>query len=125
MSDTPNYNQKKNKKELFCFICLWFCISAFFILLYIFESVPSKKYELHDSDCYMRLVRVSDLYQTGNWYDPVILRSDAPDGERSHWTRPFDVLLLAGTVPLSLVADFTENCKIKQQICRNVHSLIM
>ena len=69
-------------------------------------KAPIKKNELGDSDCYMRLVRVSKLYHSGRWYDAVISRSNAPYGESLHWTRPFDVLLLAGAVPLSLFTDF-------------------
>jgi hypothetical protein len=74
--------------------------------MYISGLAPTKTYELCDSDCYMRLVRVSELYHSGRWYDAVISRSNAPYGESSHWTRPFDVLLLAGAVPLSLFTDF-------------------
>jgi hypothetical protein len=106
MSETPNNERKKCRTELFYFICFWFCISILIVLLYISGLAPIKKYELGDSDCYMRLIRVRELYNTGRWYDPVIRRSNAPDGERSHWTRPFDVLLLAGAVPLSLFTNF-------------------
>jgi len=106
MSEIPNCKQKKDRTELFQIICFGACISLILILLYSFGLAPIKKYKLGDSDCYMRLVRVSDLYNTGRWYDPVILRSNAPDGERLHWTRPFDVLLLAGAVPLALLTDF-------------------
>ena len=106
MSESPNYNQKKDRKDLFQIICFGAFISLILILLYILGLAPIKKYELADSDCYMRLVRVTDLYNTGKWYDPVIQRSNAPDGERLHWTRPFDVLLLMGAVPLTLLTDF-------------------
>jgi len=106
MSEAPNYKQKKDRTELFQIICFGACISLILILLYSLGMAPIKKYELADTDCYMRLVRISDLYNTGRWYDPVIRRSNAPDGERSHWTRPFDVLLLLGAVPLSLFTDF-------------------
>jgi hypothetical protein len=54
----------------------------------------------------MHLVRVTDLYNTGRWYDPVVIRSNAPYGERLHWSRPFDVLLLLGAVPISLFTVF-------------------
>ena len=37
------------------------------------------------------------LAQTGNWYDGSLPRSNWPYGEALHWTRPLDVVLLAGT----------------------------
>jgi len=105
MSESPN-KQKKYRMEMLYFVCFWFCISVLFLVLYISGLAPIKRNELGDSDCYMRLIRVSELYHTGKWYDPVIQRSNAPYGESSHWTRPFDVLLLAGAVPLGLFTDF-------------------
>jgi hypothetical protein len=48
----------------------------------------------------MRLVRVEALWQDGNWYDTVSRRSNTPYGERLHWTRPLDALLIAGAAPL-------------------------
>lgn len=57
--------------------------------------------QLHGTDGYMRLVRVTELFQTGAWYDVVIERSNAPYGTVMHWTRPFDLLLLAGAGALA------------------------
>lgn len=54
--------------------------------------------ELMGPDSYMRLVRVERLYETGDWYDSTIPRSNTPYGETLHWSRPFDVLLLAGAL---------------------------
>ena len=104
MPEAPNYNQ--NKTELFRLICFLILACIVFFLMYISGKAPVKTFELADSDCYMRLVRVSELYHSGEWYDTVISRSNAPYGERLHWTRPFDVLLLAGAVPLSLLTNF-------------------
>jgi hypothetical protein len=92
--------------ELLRLICFLILACAIFVLMYVAGKAPIKKNELGDSDCYMRLVRVSELYHSGRWYDAVISRSNAPYGENSHWTRPFDVLLLAGAVPLSHFTDF-------------------
>ncbi|MHC4951293.1 MAG: hypothetical protein ACYTEU_09975 [Planctomycetota bacterium] len=68
--------------------------------------MPDPKGELVDCDCYMHLIRASDLYNHGQWYDPVWIKSNAPFGEPLHWSRPFDVLLLAGAVPFSVFIDF-------------------
>ena len=46
-------------------------------------------------DSYMRLVRVEQLLRTGDWRADTIARSNAPYGEVQHWTRPFDVVLIA------------------------------
>jgi hypothetical protein len=57
--------------------------------------------QLPGPDEYMRLVRVSELYDGGGWYDGTIDRSNAPYGDTLHWTRPLDVLILAGVAILS------------------------
>jgi hypothetical protein len=64
--------------------------------------------ELVDTDCYMRLIRVTDLYDTGSWYLPAPMKTNTPYGDVSHWTRPFDVLLLAGAVPGSIFVGFRD-----------------
>ncbi len=51
---------------------------------------------LVDTDDYMRLVRVEHLWQSGAWFDAVIPRIGPPNGLTLHWTRPMDLLLLAG-----------------------------
>jgi hypothetical protein len=56
---------------------------------------------LIDSDSYMRLVRVGTLMDGDGWYDGTIARSNAPHGETLHWTRPFDLLLVAGATLLA------------------------
>lgn len=52
---------------------------------------------LVDTDTYMRLTRVTQLYDTGAWFDSVIHRSNAPYGDDLNWTRPLDAILLLGT----------------------------
>jgi asparagine N-glycosylation enzyme membrane subunit Stt3 len=51
--------------------------------------------ELIGTDGYMRLVRVTELAAGSGWYDSTIDRINAPFGDVLHWTRPFDVILLA------------------------------
>ncbi len=64
--------------------------------------------ELLGTDAYMRLVRVAGLHETGAWYDATVARANAPDGDVLHWTRPLDVLLLAGAWILTPVMGFRE-----------------
>jgi len=61
---------------------------------------------LYDADGYMRLVRVQELYENRQWLDLTITRSNAPFGEEIHWSRPLDVLLLAGAWVLSPLMGF-------------------
>jgi hypothetical protein len=63
---------------------------------------------LADTDAYMRLVRVRLLATGGGWFDSVIPRSNWPAGETLHWTRPLDVLLLAGAWLLTPLMGFDQ-----------------
>ncbi|MCH9052273.1 MAG: hypothetical protein IIA72_14525 [Proteobacteria bacterium] len=64
--------------------------------------------ELLGTDGYMRLVRVAGLHETGAWYDATVARANAPYGDVLHWTRPLDVLLLAGAWVLTPVTGFRD-----------------
>ena len=64
------------------------------------DPAPLVRGALRGTDGYMRLVRVEALWQEGDWYNTVLRRSNTPYGERQHWTRPLDVLLIAGAAPL-------------------------
>ena len=59
-----------------------------------------------DTDGYMHMIRARELYETSAWYDNVIERVNAPYGLALHWTRIFDVILLALALPLTLILDF-------------------
>lgn len=82
---------------------LWFPFVLLILLQVLFlarDGWGPLRGELFDPDAYARLNRVQVLYDTGDWYSTVIPRSNAPHGERLHWTRPLDMLLLAGAAPL-------------------------
>jgi hypothetical protein len=70
--------------------------SLFHILLLSLGATPMSVGDLAGPDSYMRLVRVTQLYETGAWFDGFMARSNAPFGHDLHWTRPFDVILLSG-----------------------------
>jgi hypothetical protein len=61
--------------------------------------------ELAGPDGYMRLLQVERLWAGGGWFDRFSPLTNAPLGETSHWTRPFDLLLLAGAWPLSFLVE--------------------
>ena len=61
---------------------------------------------LIDPDGYMRLARVAQLWQDGNWFDSVVARIGPPEGLVLHWSRPFDLLLLIGALIASPLVGF-------------------
>lgn len=75
-------------------------VAAVQIVLAVSGASPVLDGRLLDPDCYMRLARVATLIEGGSWWDPVMPRSNAPYGEALHWTRPLDLLLVAGALPL-------------------------
>ena len=79
---------------------------AFHAVLVAFGATPAAEGRFMGTDSYMRLVRVTQLYETGAWFDGDIARGNAPHGMSLHWTRPFDVLLLAGAWPLAPLLGF-------------------
>ena len=124
MSESGSFKRDKEgiNRFIFIFFCLVYCLVL--ILYYLSGESPVKKGELADSDCYMHLIRVSDLYDTGRWYDPVLIRSNTPYGEKLHWSRPFDVLLLLGAVPISLLTDFESALFLQPPLLRTALVLL-
>lgn len=57
--------------------------------------------DLVDTDTYMHLVRAEELWRGESFFDPVIERSNVPYGETQHWTRLYDLILIAVAVPFS------------------------
>jgi len=55
---------------------------------------------LVDSDGYARLVRVERLLETGAWFNSSLPRANWPYGGELHWSRLFDMLLIALALPL-------------------------
>jgi asparagine N-glycosylation enzyme membrane subunit Stt3 len=99
----------KSRSDFFFYLAFSTCIAIALTTWYLLGKTLIPAGDLSDSDCYMHLIRASDLYETGRWYDPVIERSNAPYGDRLHWTRPFDLLLLAGAIPGSRLTSFSSS----------------
>ncbi len=53
-----------------------------------------------DGDSFMRVMRIQRLLDTGAWFDSVFHRANAPFGFETHWTRLFDLLVVALAAPL-------------------------
>lgn len=92
-------------------IPLWLAVIALFVManvvIEVASGAPVLHGELRGTDSYMRLLRVTHLYETGDWFDHVIPRSNAPYGETLHWTRPADLAFLAGALALEPFFGFT------------------
>ena len=63
--------------------------------------------ELLGTDGYTRLNRVQFIYEQGTWNNSIYPRSNAPYGESIHWTKPLDLILLAGGIGLSIFVPFS------------------
>ena len=98
-------------KAKYKYVILFLLITLLFLTIQMVSyrmKLNNNGSELVDTDTYMRLVRVEQLAQTGNWYDNVIHRSNYPYGETLHWTRPLDVILLAGAYLLTPFQGFEQ-----------------
>ena len=85
-------------------ILLWLAVFALFAVTHLVIEAASGAAilngELRGTDSYMRMLRVTHLFETGDWFDHTIPRSNAPYGEALHWTRPADLVYLAGALVL-------------------------
>jgi hypothetical protein len=71
-------------------------VVAWQVIVLALGLTPALEGRLLDVDGYTHLVRAQELADGGGWYDTTIDRSNAPFGTPMHWTRPFDLALLAG-----------------------------
>ncbi len=82
-----------------------FCV--FYLILSLLGPVKIFDGELLDTDSYTRLNRVLFVQEQGHWNHSIYPRSNAPYGESIHWTKPMDLLLLAGGALLALIMPFS------------------
>ncbi len=78
-------------------IAFW---AAVHVALLLVHAKPVLGGALIDTDSYMKLLRIEQLLTTGAWFDGAIARSNAPFGETLHWTRLFDIVVVALAAPL-------------------------
>ncbi|WP_340119722.1 STT3 domain-containing protein [Pelagibius sp. 7325] len=79
------------------------CWALLHTALVVLGDQPGAEFGLTGPDSFMRMVRVTELWNQGQWFDTTIERANAPYGDSLHWTRPFDILLILLSLPLSLV----------------------
>ncbi len=77
-----------------------------YVVLILFRFMPVQDGIVSGPDSYMHLVRATQLFETGDWFNSSVPRANAPFGDVLNWTRPFDVLLLSGAALLSPVLGF-------------------
>lgn len=84
---------------------------AFLLIQYgwYYASYLSKGVEVVGTDTFMRLVRVEELHDTGQWFDSIIDGSNAPYGDELHWTRPVDVMLYIPAFLGALFSSFSKS----------------
>jgi hypothetical protein len=90
---------------------LWFPFLLLIVVQVLFMmrgDSPIPNHALWGTDGYMRLVRVEALATTGDWFNSTINQANTPYGDTLHWTRPMDLLLLAGAAPLIPVLGLKE-----------------
>ncbi|RXV60933.1 hypothetical protein DWB64_09945 [Fusibacter sp. A1] len=93
----------KNKIKLLITITLLLVIQ---FTVYNYGAL-SRGLDILGTDPFTRLVRVQELYESGDWFDTTSDRSNYPFGEQSHWSRALDILLLLPALLLSPFLGFT------------------
>lgn len=59
----------------------------------------------HDTDDYMRVVRIGEFFQHFDWSNCVVERSNVPYGCSLHWTRLYDFFIILPTYIVSFFVD--------------------
>jgi asparagine N-glycosylation enzyme membrane subunit Stt3 len=86
-------------------ILLIFSHTLFFIQNY--DAIVNK-ISIGDVDGYWHLLRVEKIHDGHDLHELSLSRSNAPYGEKLHWTKAFDILLLSGAYILSFLMPFEE-----------------
>jgi hypothetical protein len=103
-----SFDQRSDPLSLILLGCLLSLQGAFLFV----SPTPILEGALLDTDAYMRLARVADLYQGGTWFDPTEARVGAAGGHVQHWTRPLDAILLAGAWALAPLLGFADGLHV-------------
>lgn len=77
------------------------------VLVWLVPGMPGDRVLL-DTDSYMWMNRVIHLAENGGWFEHTYPRVNPPEGHEQHWTRPLDVLLLAGGTILGSILGFRD-----------------
>lgn len=100
----PYFSSKpENKKTTVAFwLAILLALGLAFIPSYFGNFLEPFVFERFvGPDTYMRMLRVRDWWELGQWYTTFSPRSNWPYGEIQHWTRPFDILLVVLAAPFA------------------------
>lgn len=104
-----SYNAKRNgAAQLLPYLALLITWALVHTSLIVFRDLPVFESGLIGPDSYMRMLRVTELYQNWDWFDVTIDRANAPYGDTLHWTRPFDLLIMFVALPVSFGMHFEQ-----------------
>ena len=102
-----SYSPKRNgAAQSLPFLALFVTWAMVHASLIVFRELPVFESGLVGPDSYMRMLRVTELYQSWDWFDGTIDRANAPYGDTLHWTRPFDLLIMLIALPVSFGIPF-------------------
>ncbi len=93
------------------FFCL-FLLVVFNATFFFLEIIDLSNGQVFGYDSYIRLERVRELANTGQWFDSRLQRISPPDGLQLHWTRPLDVILLFGAKAFTPFFGFEKSLQI-------------
>jgi hypothetical protein len=83
------------------YLFIIFLLLAVHAALVLAGVSPLSQGEMIGADAYTRLLRVELLAtDIGSWFDNTIPGMNAPYGDELNWSRPLDVLIMAGALPL-------------------------
>lgn len=90
---------------------LAFAIAAFLFYgaMYAVYPLDLGNGALIGPDSYMHIVRLREFLAAGDWQYNAIARSNAPYGDVSHWTKPFELVLLLVTAMLRPFMDMASS----------------
>ena len=70
----------------------------------VFQNPQVLRGELIDTDSYLHVVRLRSFLADGGWRGGFFLRDNAPFGLVLHWTKAYDLILLALATPVAALA---------------------
>ena len=104
MPNPPAQNATRSESTSNVAMILALALVVAFLVVPVYVGNPAHPFGdqwFAGSDTYMRLVRVQDWWNGGAWYESFSARSNWPEGETLHWTRPFDILLMILAAPFA------------------------
>jgi hypothetical protein len=107
LSNDPMFDRSNARPDYRQLVIILILFALLHLLSVLNGTSPILERAYVGTDTYARMVRVQDLLQHGEWFNSTYERINPPLGLVSHWTRPFDALLVAGVFVLEPILDRT------------------